>query len=179
MVKNLKDICILSGPNDEVDLCRAKTAINFYKNLENKVPFRILGAGPDLNLALEHYNSFKNKKLSEQEYYGKLENLDHHLELYKFLSENINEEIKTITKSVTLVQNVLYGFSTEKEGIFPIVTEPWHYQKFELIEKTLKQKGKISEDLEFFNVPSPDTEYYSSIKKLFSNIKTRRELIKI
>ena len=61
--------------------------------------------------------------------------------------------------------------------MFSIVTEPWHYEKFDRIQRVLKRRGKISAETEFFNVPSPDTGYYSPFKKMASNVKTTLELM--
>lgn len=178
MVKDLTAICVCSG-NEKLDISRAETGIKFNENLERKVPIRILGAGPDLDIALENYYLFKNNEINENEYLERLKKLDHHIGLYNFVLENTGEEPELVTKSTTLVQNVLYGFPNYEKGKFAIVTEPWHYKKFEFIQKSLKKKGKISKELEFFNVPSPDTKYYTPIQKLLSNIKSKTELMRI
>ncbi len=178
MAKELKKICILSGPSKRVDLSRAQTGINYHNSLEAKVPFRILGAGPDLGKALEIFGFLKRGEIGNEEYFERMDGLDHHLSLYRFLAET-GETVETITNSVTLAQNVLYGFEGETEGKYAIVTEPWHYGKFEWVGRALKRKGKISPELEFFNVPSPDTGYYTAVQKMASIMKTLLELAKI
>lgn len=179
MTEDLSRICILSGPSVEVDLSRARTGIDFQKFLYFKVPFRILGAGPDLYKAIELSKLLENGEVGREEYFLRTRGLDHHLELYRFLKEKIDEKVEAVTTSVTLVQNVLRGFENEHEGRYAIVTEPWHYGKFERIENSLKRKGKIHRNLEFFNVPSPDTGYYSLLERVASRIKTELELIKV
>jgi len=180
MVKELQKICVLSGPREtlRVDLGRAITAIEYHSELEKKVPFRILGAGPDLSQALEILALYKGRVIGEREYLMKMRNLDHHLSLYELLKET-DEEVETVTSSVTLVQNVLHGFRGEKDGRYAIVTEPWHYSKFRRIERSLKRKGEISKELEFFNVASPDIGYYNWFQKMASRAKTELELIGI
>jgi hypothetical protein len=176
MSQGLTRICICSG-NRELDISRAEAAIVFREELKKKVPIRILGAGPDLRTALSYYDLFSKNGISKETCLGTLNTLDHHVELYNFVLEKTGEKPEVVTKSVTLVQNVLYGFTGFKEGNFAIVTEPWHYQKFEYIQESLKKGGKIPGDLKFFNVPSPDTGDYTRVQKLLSNIKSRAELM--
>lgn len=178
MKSDLTRICICSG-NKETDISRADTGITYRESLENKVPIRILGAGPELDLAIKNYNLFKDNKISEKEYSEILDHLDQHIGLYNYVIEKTGEIPETITKPTTLVQNVLYGFQDFEKGTFAIVTEPWHYEKFNWIQQVLKKRGKISGNLEFFNVASPDTNYYSPIQKILSNIKSRAELMTI
>lgn len=105
------------------------------------------------------------------------EKLDAHTALYRFLANEVGEErVIPVTQPVTLVQNVLYGFEGIKEGNFGIVTEPWHYEKFDKVQRVLKEKEKILEELEFFNIASPDTNYYGFVKKFLSHVKTEMEL---
>lgn len=175
MRKDITRICICSG-KEELDLSRAKTALEYRRELKENVPIRILGAGPDLPIALREYEYFKIKERSEEELIERLARLDHHLRLYNFLLERIGEKPEAAIESVTLVQNVLKGFLDYENGNFAIVTEPWHYKKFDRIQKVLKERGKISPGLEFFSVPSPDTGYYTPLQKFLSNIKSNLEL---
>lgn len=161
----LDGIGILSAPTDKADLARGRAGIKFYENLEKKVPYLILGAGPDLNSVLG--------------YSEPVENPDDHKALYDFLMEETNELIGLDINSKTSVENLLYGFPKPQEGKYGIVTEPWHYKKFKRIEKVLKRKGMISKNLEFFNIPSEDLTNYGLLRKILSFIKTEQELMKI
>jgi len=180
MAKKLQKICILSGPREipRVDALRAQTGIKYHRSLDDKVPFRILGAGPDLLEAIANFSLYEAEQIDEKEYFERMHDLNHHLSLYQTLAET-GEEVGIVTSSVTLVQNVLHGFQEEQDGRYAIITEPWHYKKFKTVEKVLKQKGKISQELEFFNVDSPDIRYYSFLQKLASFGKTSWELMRV
>jgi len=178
MSKNLQKICVLSGPNEEVDLSRARTGITYNSTLGFKVPFRILGAGPHLSVVLEASSSLERGRISEDKYLEVKKNFDHHLSLYEALKET-GEKVEAVTSSFTLVQNVLHGFQYEQDGRYAIVTEPWHYGKFERVERSLKRKRRISPRLEFFNVASPDTGYYNWLQKMASRAKTELGLMRI
>ena len=177
MKKEVKKICIISGPNKEVDLTRGETAINYSTKNSLNIPFKILGAGPDLEKMKKFYELLINKKISEKEYFPNTKNLDHHFDLYNLLMGTPNE-IETVTKPTTLVEDIFYGFSYEEEGVYGIVTEPWHYKNFEFAQNNLKYKGRIPRNLEFFNIPSKDINYYNSIQKILSGLKTKFELAK-
>lgn len=164
MTKKLDAICIPSGPNPKIDFIRGITAINYHYTKE-KAPFIIMGLGPDTNSALGYLES--------------MENPDYHKRLHNLLLDTTDEKIGVDINSRTTIENVIYCLGQGLEGIHGISTDPWHYKKFELIVKKLKKKGIISKNIEIFNIPAPDTHYYSRKKKILSNIKTRLELMRI
>ena len=179
MAQDLRRICILSGPSEAVDLSRAGKGLDYRMSLENPIPFRILGAGPDLFAAMCISDLYSDGNISKEEYVKKMGSLNQHFAMYRFLLDATGETPETVTRSLTLVQNVLHGFREEQGGRYAVVTEPWHYKKFNMVQDSLKRKGKISEDLEFFNVPSPDTGYYSLIQKIAPHVKTQIGLLRI
>lgn len=184
MVKDnsLESVCVLSGPRDrlEVELGRAKVAVDYIRKHGLDVPVRILGAGPDLTEVLAYTNLLNEGNITSERYKQLTSGLNHHLRLYEYLKDNLGESaIETVTSSVTLVQNILYGFGGSGLGRHGIATEPWHYQKVEQIAHNLKRKGRINPDLEFFNIASPDIGYYGPVQKILSGLKTRIELSRV
>lgn len=178
MRTDLRKICVVSGPSKEIDITRAERAISYRAESGRIVPIKILGAGPDLERALKHYRLWTSGQISDDEYTKRQMGLDHHLDMYNHIIQTTGERPEVVTSSVTLVQNVLHGFRSENAGSYAIVTEPWHYEKFERIQEKLKQKGRIPERLEFFNVPTPDTNYYTGLQKMAFRIKTELELFR-
>lgn len=79
MRKDITAICVPSGPSGKVDLDRANTAIQYWENHGQNIPFEILGAGPDLNSVLGYLPNVNNP--------------DHHKRLYTHLLNNTNEII--------------------------------------------------------------------------------------
>ena len=110
MIEGPRRICVLSGPTKQVDLSRAETAINYRASLEDNVPIRILGAGPDLYKAIGLRDQLWKGMVSTIEYPRRMQGLDHHLDLYLRLKNATGEEPETVTSSVTLVQNVFYCY---------------------------------------------------------------------
>lgn len=179
MTRDLKRICILSGPREipEVDSSRARAGIEYYYSLNVKVPFIILGAGPDLGEAVGLSNSLRAERIGCEEYHREINDLNHHLELYRILTET-GEDVETVTSSTNLVENVLHGFRGRREGRYAIATDEWHYGKFEKVQRSLKKMKMIPGELEFFNIPPKDgIEYYSQFQKAASGLKTRLGLI--
>ena len=178
MIYPPKAICVISGPTAKVDLCRANTAIEHERKFEEKIPFWILGAGPELTEALAVQSQYRTGKLSPEEKNFELNKLDHHLELY-FQLKSTGNQILAFQKPKTLVTNILEGFRGCNNGKYAIVTEPWHYEKFDYVQQELKEKGRISKDLDFYNIPSQDLHNYNEFKKFLSNLKTRWELLRV
>lgn len=177
-MKKLTNISIISGPNKEVDLERGGAALEYYLENGLTVPIKILGAGPDLEKAKEIYNLFIDKKISGEEYDLLLKGLDHHLDLYNYV-KSFGVKFEAVTEPTTLVQDIVYGFRNEKKVLSGIVTEPWHYKKFNFAQEVLKFKGKIPKDIDFFSIPSKDLVNYTAPRKILSYAKTGIELLTI
>ncbi len=177
MSQDLQKICILSGPSDKIDRSRAEAGLVYSKSEGLNVPFKILGAGPDLYRALSHFRAFEEELIDSEVYCERMGGLDHHLSLYLFLERN-GVDIEPVITSVTLVQNVLHGFEGEQDGRYGIATDRWHFGKFEKVADSLKRKGRINQSLEFFNVES-DGDYYGWVQRRASEAKTRLELARV
>jgi len=176
---NLCKICIVSGPSVNVDLVRADTAISYRNGLAQKVPIKILGAGPDLEQVLQDYHLLESGRINEEEFSRRQGGLDHHLELYNHLLGETGEKPETVMTSITLVQDVFHGFSDEIPGVYGIVTEPWHYKKADFARRVLTGRGKIPKGIGFVNIASPDTEYYNLVQKMASWGKTWVGLLRV
>ncbi len=176
---SLDKIDTISG-SFELDMSRAKTALDYLSKNNINVPIRILGAGPDLERAIKLYKFFKQKDVDEKNFLRELGTLDSHLRLYNILTGALNRKVEVVTDPVTLAQDVFYGFMDVKNETHGIVTEPWHYKKFDYVQKRFKSKGIISKDIEFFNISSPSSIYeYGIFKKGLSWAKTISEVERI
>lgn len=159
-MKNLNAICIPSGPSEKVDLERVNAARIFNDSLKTKLPYIILGVGPDIDRGLK---------------YPELFGIDYHRSQNNFLLQKTIEYVGVDSISISTVGNVLYGFPNQK-GNYALATDEWHFKKYLFIAEHLKKRELISKDLNFIHVPGEYSEYYNKFEKAGSSLKTMIEL---
>ena len=155
MGKTLANV-ILSGGSPKEDIERAKKAIEQNKD---GLPYIISGLGPDTNEAMKNPSK----------------NLDYHRELHNYLLKNTKEFIGVDINSTNTIENIIYTFPKGAKGKFRIISYPLHLKRFELIAKYLKEKGKISKELEFEYVPTKQS-FKQFIYGTIALMKTKAQL---
>lgn len=134
-----------SGPTKEDDLSRLETVLQdarANRSNGNSSKIVISGIGPDLNERLHRINE---KGL--QQPIGNTLGLDVHPELWNESYKNIERIFGVDTQAVNSEGNLLYSFQGNLEGEWTIVSRPIHLKKFKLIEKKLRARGELSDDL--------------------------------
>ncbi len=154
-IDNIKALVIPTGGNAKEDLERAHAAIHYARENNLDVPYLISGLGPDTNIALNYDENKTNK------------NLDFHEELYNFMMKNTDEFIGVDINSTNSIENVLFTFPKGTAGKYPFFTYDSHGRKFKILEKYLKEKGEISEDLELIHI---STGKGSPFQKVYGNL---------
>ncbi|MBU2616538.1 MAG: hypothetical protein KKB79_00990 [Nanoarchaeota archaeon] len=167
--EKIKAIVVPSGGSVYEDAQRWSRAMHYFREIGNNTPFVIAGAGPDTNECVE-----RNLGRSRIDYEG----LDFHTELYRLFINGAQSYVGLDTISKNSIGNLTNVFPNGTSGRYAIVSYPLHLARLKMIEKRLKKKGKMSNDVELIPV-STNQNWRQTVYGLAALVKTAFDLRKI
>ena len=174
MKDKIKAIVIPSAGIESENIKRVKTAIEYNQKNNLDVPYIFSGLGPDTNFALG-YSILKEER-----------ELDFHSEPYDYLMNETKEFFGIDIKSVNSIENILNtfpkgngAFPKDTNGKYIIMSYKGHLKRFKEIFEILKEKNKISQDVELEYIPVKESinEFlYHMIYEIVARKKLKKSL---